>query len=259
MANFIKIVSLEYSGSTLLDIILGNLLPSGISLGEVQRSIEPDSSTCSPTICSCGDQDCSYWSNHHLTYSSYVHHLSSKFPDTLFVDSSKTLSSVAESLSDTRAILLVYRACIPWSKSCLKRYFRKEVSILNSSNKLKMIVPFLRIEIFRRLILPLPLEWFLRNLRISFALASFQKQHPGIHFCAISFEDVINSCSGYTLTSQSMHIKRGNRMHQSSNTFSLNKTSNPKIFLDYLLEYALSRSLPRTRSLPEFIQRLSVS
>lgn len=237
--RYIKIMSLEYSGSTLVDLILGQSLRSCVSLGEVERTIEPDSKQKVLSLCSCGDDKCKYWGTKADSYTGYYDYLAKSFPNAFFIDSSKTLTSLNKLHGRPFTVIYLYRECFPWVQSCIKRYLKTEVDIRRSNSKAKMILPFIRIEILRRLLFPLPFEWLTRNIRLVVRLATVSK-YNGSAVYAISYESIAAELNGTEIHYDNAHIKRGNRISKSKAKIFVRRTNSRQTIFDAILRKAIS-------------------
>jgi hypothetical protein len=242
---FIKIISLEYSGSTLFDILLGHMIENSVSLGEVERTIEPDSLLQIQRQCSCGNIQCSYWLFPATSYSEYFDHMINAFPDTTLIDSSKTISSMNKLENRPYTLIFLYRECFPWILSCIKRYFRREVFIAQSKNKFKMLPSFIRIEILRRLLLPLPIEWLFRNIRILYKVSKLASC-SNISVYAVNYESFMVKFANKSISLQNTHIKRGNKISQSQDKLLIKPVKPSPTFIDYIFNFFLANSGIRT-------------
>ena len=205
--KLVKIIGLEYSGTTLTDLLVSSLNSKYVSLGEVERSVGHEHAS-KHFVCACGRPDCMYWKNKSLEYPFFLGALLNK---TSIVDSSKTRSSLISCLTSDSQIIFVYKSCLSWCISCLSRYLILEVKPWKSSNPLKYVVPFIRIEIIRRLVILLPLEWLLRNiLLIQFSKMAATK--AGCTFSSISLESILRIYDGHIINNGRNHILRGNKI-----------------------------------------------
>lgn len=212
MSNLIKIISLEYSGSTILDLLLSNTLDNAVSLGEVERTIEPHASSPADFNCSCGRTDCIYWSQHAArSYSQFIESLTNTMQDKYVIDSSKTISSLEKLKNNSYTLIFLYKNSIQWSASCISRLNRREVRIFSSRQPLKMLIPFFRIEIMRRFLLPIPFEWFFRNLRLLLYIRNLLPDDNKNILC-IDLESIMKDCSGMSVSTMNSHIIRGNKI-----------------------------------------------
>ena len=248
MSNFLKIISLEYSGSTLADLLFSNFIPNSVSLGEAERTVESDSIHIENTICSCLDLSCKYWPQNINGYSDLQSYLQNNFPENIFIDSSKTLSSLAKSNNVDYSVIFLYRSCSAWSLSCLKRFFKQEVKPFKSRRPIKMLIPFIRIEILRRLVFFLPFEWFFRNIRILFYLNSLAlKRHIPVY--ALSYDDLTSHYQGKRLSFSHSHIKRGNKISKSRSSIVVMNSNSIQSPFDRVLKFLISRSSLRSLTL----------
>ena len=203
-----KIIGLEYSGSTILDILISNIVkPPICSLGEIERTIENHLKIKNKYNCSCGDIDCIYWQGNFTNYEKYTAHIRKV---SKIVDSSKTISSLKRNCDYETVIIFVFRDCSSWSWSVLKRFFKVEVKTIKLKNIKKNILPFIRIEILRRLLIPIPLEWLYRNILL---LIESLKQAK-INKCKIiilPFDSIISEFKSKSLSTKYVHMQRGNR------------------------------------------------
>lgn len=239
--TYIKIISLEYSGSTLIDLSLGHKLENSVSLGEVERTIEPDSSIVSNNICSCGDPFCEYWYNHPSSYAKYVEYIQRRFPDKIFIDSSKTISSLNKLENNNFVVIFLYRECLPWVTSCLKRFFKLEVRLFRSKSKRKMLPAFIRIEILRRLLFPLPFEWLFRNLKILNKLTILSRE-KNLKVYAVTYESFVAKFAEDSISIHNSHIIRGNKISKTKRNINVTSTrTRPSIF-DFAFNFFLARS-----------------
>ena len=204
-----KIISLEYSGSTILDIALSNILPNTYSLGEVERTIESESTTNKNYFCSCGNKQCNFWLPYTNSYINYIRYIRRKFS---IIDSSKTRSSLIRTSDEKTIIIFLYRNSTDWTSSVIKRLNKLEVNPFGSINPSKYIISFLRIEILRRLILPIPFEWLFRNIHLLWISKKVASERSSKLYL-LPFSDFLEEFDNTKLYSHNAHIKRGNRTH----------------------------------------------
>ncbi|MDB4683211.1 hypothetical protein OAF05_00995 [bacterium] len=242
--SLIKIVGLEYSGTTLCDLLISSIFDDFISLGEVERSVGRENYNKN-YICGCGDPDCVYWSHRNLEYRQF---LEMSLTRTSLVDSSKTRTSLSRFTNKNTSVVFIYKNCFDWCLSCLSRYFILEVKPWKSSTPQKYIIPFLRIELLRRLIIFLPLEWLFRNIHLlMYAYKLCAKQQ--LSFYIISLHDLTSAYQGFEIKSSSNHILRGNKISRRKATKIKKKSRKIKIFnilklFDFIFDFVLSK-LPK--------------
>lgn len=231
-SSLVKIISLEYSCSTLLDMALSSHCKDLISLGEAQRSIGLQKSI--QYICSCGKSDCSYWQ---YSTDSYPDLLSRMRKKTRIVDSSKTLSSLTVGLDSDTVLILIYKPCLSWSISVAKRLLKLEVRPwAPHMNPRTQLLAFLRIEILRRLLIPIPFEWLYRNCLIFYKAVSACRSSR-TPFYIISSDSLCSSLANQQLDLSRSHILRGNRV-RNSRTISVQSSRTPMINPFYLFDAA---------------------
>jgi hypothetical protein len=117
----------NYSGSTLLDMVLGNDY-SGFSCGELDSLVHPYRPHHLNPVCSCGDTGCNVW---HLTKDEKRHlheTIFSRFPDVHFVvDSSKWIPWLTDRQEELKKKgfsvrnILIWKSPAQYFHSCLKR------------------------------------------------------------------------------------------------------------------------------------------
>ncbi len=236
MLSQFKIMGLEYSGSTILDILISNLVKSPIcSLGEIERTIESSSKLQRHYVCSCGDNDCTFWEGNFTNYEKYTSNIRLR---SKIVDSSKTLNSLRRNCDKDTVIIFVFRDCTNWSCSVAKRYFKSEVKLLNDKNFFKQILPFVRIEIFRRLLIPIPFEWLYRNLLLLIASLTQAKLHK-CKLIVLPFDHITDEFNNKILNTTNVHMRRGNRTKNKKNQKITSKKKIIKILFvfDIFLEF----------------------
>lgn len=223
--KLVKVMSLEYSGSTIFDICLSNYFPDSISLGEVFRSI--NSSSLRPNEhykCSCDDENCNIWKDRNkIDYKTFLesHIIAGK----TVIDSSKSLSSLRNYCNDQTLVIFLYRNCADWCRSCRSRLGIREVTPFASKTPHKFLLAYVRIEILRKLRITIPFEWLYRNLLLFFLSYRLAKRHNS-HFVYINFDDFLIHNQNKCIHVDNVHVLRGNKisrkkshcLHPKSNT-----------------------------------------
>ena len=232
----VKIIGLDYSGTTLCDLLVSSLNDGYVSLGEIERSVGQENFD-KQYVCACGADDCFYWNERNLEYPEF---LRKTIRRTSIVDSSKTRSSLDSYLNADSKIIFIYKSCLSWCISCLSRYFVIEVKPWKSSNPWKYLVPFIRIEVLRRFIVFLPFEWLFRNI---FLLQYSRRSAAavGCNFSCISLESLTAIYNGYVIQTSRNHILRGNKISRKSGiTVKSSPRKRDPLFINFLFNKIFS-------------------
>ena len=235
----IKIISLEYSGSTLLDLFLSTQIDGALSLGEVERSFSPSSYH---HVCSCGDHNCLVWSSRrNYSYSTFLDHIKTSC---IAIDSSKTLSSLMSTSDSNTDVVFLYKDCLSWSKSVFRRLLQVEVRPLKAEKPWTQLLAFIRIELLRRLLLPIPFEWLYRNLRLLRACQKASSLYKS-RIYILSYSEFCRQYAHFPVTSSHAHILRGNKISKNYSHIIKPPPSSafPKtILFDDLLSHMVSKT-----------------
>lgn len=253
--KLIFITSLERSGSTLLDVTLGRHQQL-ISFGEVARVLLPhDGKGMLGVIdrpCSCGKtvSTCPFWGtvtariqNNETSLSlrdRYIIFLecfeqcygnesipvdSSKFIDAL--DAVQTIDHL-----DLR-VLFTIRDVRGWMSSSRKASLRKRelpYNLILSSKILAWWKPYLRYNVLRKLPFWLPVEWYIRNVRLmrylfTNKISTLQLSYEQLNFdtrkTLINIYNFLNINSTIDNSYPVTHIVRGNRMAFGNNNLEI--------------------------------------
>ena len=225
MSTLYRIYSLEYSGSTLLDIYLTYKKNNSIGLGETYRAVKSDRSLHK---CSCGDDFCKIWiCPESYDFESLILKLLKKHD--AVIDSSKSLSSL-KFLKDTpQTIIFTYRSVSSWINSVKSRRRQQEVKLFSIKDSFYQVIPFIRIEILRKITPFIALEWLYRNTLLLFTLIRYCHQHQH-NLVVINFERFTEENDGLIINSSNSHILRGNKISRKGTQIirrSITRTTNP--------------------------------
>lgn len=218
MTTYIYILSLDRSRSTVIDKTLSSGL-NGISLGEVQRVINPSESENEKlfkTLCTCNQipEECDFW-RPFVTENIIVRENNfRRFVETqerVIIDSSKTLKRLFLIKEYNIKILVIVpiRKFDEWFMSVKKALKRNswETNIFNSQNKLSTV----RLN-FRRIKILAFFEYILTYFRFYLAI---RKLKSSAEICVVlssnDLEKFIHSKSNGSKQKGDVHIIRGNR------------------------------------------------
>ena len=251
MNNFSKIVfitSLERSGSTILDLTLGQH-PEMISFGEVARVLKPHCGGGMETVvdrpCSCGEsvKHCRFWGpltnriagrEHELSltdcYALFLDVFSEVFGNNYIpIDSSKffkamdALWKLEHEGLDFRVLFTIrdVRGWILSSRSADRR--KREIPYMRvfSHDILNSWRPYLRHNILRSIPFWFPLEWYIRNMTIDRYLRKKKLKRIRLSYEKFALEHehempeicrFIGVNDETTLKVPESHVVRGNRV-----------------------------------------------
>ncbi len=212
--KILYIASLERSGSTILDLVLG-CHPNLVSFGEVERVLKPHGGPLASVFerpCTCGEvaSRCAFWSivlrtlekddarDLSARYQIFLSTFREVFGDAAVpVDSSKNLRALGSLARVPEAdihVLFSARDVRGWVHSIRQAERRKREMPLG-----KILTPdianhwvaYLRHNVLRQLPLWLPWEWMLRNLRIRRFLA-----RNSLKTLTLSYEEIALRTAG---------------------------------------------------------------